>query len=61
MTLDELREDALICTSCGLAAGRTNVVFGEGDPRSPLVMVGEGPGEEEDRTGRPVVGRAGTM
>ena len=61
MTLEELREDALICTSCGLAERRRNVVFGEGDPHAPLVLVGEGPGEEEDKTGRPFVGRAGKM
>lgn len=61
MTLDELRERALGCTTCAIAGRRTNVVFGEGNPQSPLVLVGEGPGEEEDRTGRPFVGRAGKM
>lgn len=47
--------------ACGLAARRTNVVFGEGDSRSPLVLVGEGPGDHEDRSGRPFVGRAGQL
>ncbi|MEX2242476.1 MAG: uracil-DNA glycosylase [Fimbriimonadaceae bacterium] len=61
MTLDELRERANGCTTCAIASRRTNVVFGEGNPQSPLVLVGEGPGEEEDRTGRPFVGRAGKM
>lgn len=61
MTLDELRSNALVCTACPLAERRTNVVFGEGDPRSPLVLVGEGPGDQEDKTGRPFVGRAGQL
>jgi DNA polymerase len=59
--LEQLREEALGCRSCGLAERRTNVVFGEGDPCSPLVLVGEGPGDQEDRTGRPFVGRAGQL
>jgi DNA polymerase len=59
--LDDLREQALGCTACRLSERRTNVVFGEGDPRSPLVLVGEGPGEQEDKTGRPFVGRAGQL
>lgn len=61
MTLDQLRDMAAVCTDCDLAKRRTNVVFGEGDPRSPLVLVGEGPGDNEDRLGRPFVGRAGQL
>lgn len=61
MTLSELCEQAQTCTSCGLAERRRNVVFGEGNPKSPLVLVGEGPGDNEDKTGRPFVGRAGKM
>jgi len=38
-----------------------NVVFGEGNPKSPLVLVGEGPGDQEDKSGRPFVGRAGQL
>ena len=49
------------CRLCGLAAGRTQVVFAAGDPTSPLVFVGEGPGEEEDKQGFPFVGRAGKL
>jgi uracil-DNA glycosylase len=49
------------CTACGLCERRTHVVFGEGNPNSPLVLIGEGPGENEDRTGRPFVGRAGQL
>jgi DNA polymerase len=61
MTLDELREQALTCRSCTLAERRRNVVFGEGNPLSPLVLVGEGPGDKEDESGRPFVGRAGQL
>ena len=57
----ELAERASVCVACDLHESRTNVVFGEGNPNSPLVLVGEGPGETEDRTGRPFVGRAGKL
>jgi DNA polymerase len=60
-TLVELRVQAINCQACGLAERRTHVVFGEGDPLSPLVLVGEGPGEEEDKSGRPFVGRSGKL
>ncbi|MBA4293304.1 uracil-DNA glycosylase [bacterium] len=60
-TLDQLKQAASICTKCGLHERRTNVVFGEGDPNSPLVLVGEGPGDQEDKTGRPFVGRSGQL
>jgi DNA polymerase len=49
------------CTKCALHTGRTNTVFGEVNPDADLVFVGEGPGAEEDRTGRPFVGRAGDL
>ncbi len=49
------------CTLCSLSQSRTQTVFGEGDPNADLVFVGEGPGAEEDRTGRPFVGRAGEL
>jgi uracil-DNA glycosylase len=61
VTLDELRESALGCLACDLANRRNNVVFGEGNPHSPLVLVGEGPGDNEDKLGRPFVGRAGKL
>ncbi|MBX3120103.1 MAG: uracil-DNA glycosylase [Fimbriimonadaceae bacterium] len=57
----QLRQRALCCQTCAIAERRNNVVFGEGNPASPLVLVGEGPGETEDHTGRPFVGRAGQM
>jgi DNA polymerase len=60
-SLDELKLRASTCASCALSERRTNVVFGEGNPRAALVLVGEGPGETEDLTGRPFVGRAGQL
>jgi uracil-DNA glycosylase family 4 len=59
--LTSLRERLLDCKGCGLHKGRTNLVFGEGNPSSDLMFIGEGPGAEEDRTGRPFVGRAGAL
>ena len=59
--LARLAEAAGTCTGCHLARTRTNVVFGEGDPEADLVFVGEGPGADEDATGRPFVGRAGKL
>jgi uracil-DNA glycosylase family 4 len=56
-----LADEARSCSACPLSERRTNVVFGEGNPNSPLVLVGEGPGEVEDQTGRPFVGRAGQL
>ena len=60
-TLDELRTEALGCTRCALAAGRTQVVFGVGDPAARLMFVGEGPGRDEDLAGEPFVGRSGKL
>lgn len=59
--LDRLREIALGCPRCKLAETRRHVVFGEGDPRARVMVVGEAPGADEDRTGRPFVGRAGKL
>ncbi|HVT10773.1 MAG TPA: uracil-DNA glycosylase [Fimbriimonadaceae bacterium] len=60
-SFDELRGACLNCRECGLSERRTNVVFGEGDWHSPLMLVGEGPGDTEDKTGRPFVGKAGQL
>lgn len=49
------------CTRCKLSRGRTTIVFGTGDPNARLVVIGEGPGEEEDRQGKPFVGKAGQL
>ncbi len=58
---DALRERALICTQCGLAETRTNVVFGVGDQSARLMIVGEAPGKNEDLQGEPFVGAAGRL
>jgi DNA polymerase len=58
---DELRAQCLQCTKCELSGTRRNVVFGEGNPKSPLMIIGEGPGMHEDATGKPFVGRAGAL
>lgn len=49
------------CTKCRLCETRTHTVFGEGDVDAPIFFIGEGPGETEDQTGRPFVGRAGEL
>jgi uracil-DNA glycosylase len=56
--LHAVAEEAAGCTRCGLAAGRTAVVFGEGDPDAELALVGEAPGFHEDRDGTPFAGRS---
>jgi DNA polymerase len=56
-----VRADALGCTRCRLSKGRTQVVFGVGDPKAALLFVGEAPGFHEDRLGEPFVGRAGQL
>lgn len=59
--LADVERVALACTLCPLSEGRTTVVFGEGDPGAGLMIVGEGPGREEDLQGRPFVGRSGQL
>jgi DNA polymerase len=59
--LEALREEVAACRKCEIAATRNRSVFGEGDPRARLLFVGEAPGADEDRTGRPFVGRAGQL
>jgi uracil-DNA glycosylase family 4 len=56
-----LAEEASGCTRCALAEGRTQVVFGMGNPTADLMFVGEGPGAEEDKQGLPFVGRSGQL
>jgi uracil-DNA glycosylase family 4 len=60
-SLLELAEVASGCTRCPLAVGRTQVVFGTGNPDADLLFVGEGPGAEEDKQGLPFVGRSGQL
>jgi len=61
VTLEALRGEAAGCTRCPLSAGRTQVVFGVGNPTADLLFVGEGPGREEDLAGEPFVGRSGRL
>lgn len=58
---DALEQRCRGCTGCGLAATRTNVVFGAGNRQAEVMLVGEGPGENEDLQGEPFVGRGGQL
>ncbi|NOT09546.1 MAG: uracil-DNA glycosylase [Gemmatimonadales bacterium] len=60
-SLDEVAAAIASCTKCFLCEGRTKTVPGEGNPSARLMFVGEGPGQTEDETGRPFVGRAGEL
>lgn len=60
-SLDNLREVLGDCQRCKLCKGRSNIVFGVGDPGARLMFVGEGPGEDEDLRGEPFVGAAGAL
>ena len=60
-TLEEIRRELGDCRRCKLWTTRTNLVFGEGNPKAHLMFVGEAPGADEDATGRPFVGRAGQL
>ncbi len=59
--LADYRDETLGCTRCPLAATRTQVVFGAGDPNADLMFVGEAPGFHEDANGVPFVGQAGKL
>jgi uracil-DNA glycosylase len=59
--LADYRDETLGCTRCPLAAGRTQVVFGSGNPHADLMFVGEAPGFHEDQQGVPFVGQAGKL
>ena len=61
MTLDELKTRCLSCTECELCKTRTQVVFGVGNPAADILLIGEGPGENEDLQGQPFVGRSGKL
>ena len=60
-TLEEAALDASTCTRCRLAEGRTQVVYGVGDPNADLMFIGEAPGFHEDNQGEPFVGAAGQL
>ena len=60
-TLEQVRAQLGECTRCPLHLGRTKIVFGDGNAAAELMFVGEGPGEQEDLSGLPFVGRAGEL
>jgi uracil-DNA glycosylase len=60
-SIKALREDARTCKDCPLWANATQTVFGAGDPHARVMLVGEQPGDEEDRKGLPFVGPAGRL
>jgi uracil-DNA glycosylase len=60
-SIDEVRRDARGCRACSRTEQRTQVVFGSGNPQSPLMLVGEYPSETDDRTGEPFTGPAGVL
>ncbi len=61
VALEAIAAEVRVCTNCRLHETRTKAVPGEGDPETEVVFVGEGPGFNEDRQGRPFVGRAGDL
>jgi len=60
-TLEEMHDQVVACTACGLCKGRRNAVFGHGGQPTRWLVVGEAPGEQEDRQGQPFVGRSGQL
>ncbi|HDS07179.1 MAG TPA: uracil-DNA glycosylase [Bacteroides sp.] len=58
---EQLKEEVLGCQKCGLARTRNHVIFGEGNIQAPVFIIGEAPGADEDRIGRPFVGRSGQL
>jgi uracil-DNA glycosylase len=60
-TVDELAARVAAFDGCSLKLTATNTVFADGNPQAPIMIIGEAPGAEEDRTGRPFVGRAGQL
>lgn len=59
--LEKLKDICLSCEKCELCKTRTNVVFGYGNPTAEVMFIGEGPGENEDLSGKPFVGRGGQL
>ncbi len=60
-TLEKWRRLCLTCSRCSLREGANGVVFGEGNPKTDILFIGEGPGGDEDKLGRPFVGAAGKL
>ena len=59
LTLEEIAAQVQVCRKCPLCEGRTNVVFGDGNPQARVLIIGEAPGKNEDLQGKPFVGAAG--
>jgi len=60
-SLEKLKSEVIKCTRCSLHKTRINAVFGEGDYNADILIIGEGPGANEDKQGRPFVGRGGKL
>ena len=58
---EALKSECAACRGCGLCETRTNLVFGVGNEKAELLLIGEGPGEQEDLQGEPFVGPAGKL
>ena len=61
MTLDELKNECEACRKCELCESRNNIVFGYGNPNADIMLIGEAPGENEDLSSMPFVGRSGKL
>ncbi|HEY5648381.1 MAG TPA: uracil-DNA glycosylase [Nitrospiria bacterium] len=59
--IEKLRRSFEDCTRCGLSETRTHVVFGEGNPKAEIMLIGEAPGKNEDEQNRPFIGMAGKL
>lgn len=59
--LEEVKQLCELCNNCSLAQSRTNIVFSDGIPNSKLMLIGEAPGYNEDKQGKPFVGKAGQL
>lgn len=59
--MNQLQQEVLNCTKCDLHTTRNHVIFGEGNENAEIMLIGEGPGADEDRIGRPFVGRSGQL
>lgn len=59
--IEKIRREVMKCSGCRLSSTKKNYVFGEGNLEASIMFIGEGPGEDEDSTGRPFVGKAGQL
>jgi DNA polymerase len=59
--IETLKNEILNCTKCDLSETRNHVIFGEGNPKAPIMVIGEGPGHDEDIIGWPFVGKSGQL